>query len=222
MDRWTLALSSLAFVACTEARQEEDNSPITTASATSGNATAADTSTGEPDSDDDIKLDLGDDTDDPDTGIDPDGDDESGCDKVDFLFVIDNSGSMGEFQDNLVANFPGFIETIQNELDEAQDYHIMVVDTDPAPPVNCPVLCEQAMTDGCLDEGEESEQEQEEQPQDDGEQEEEQPEEGEPQPAEPKPVDRMDMERALQKLDEQDPFTLDKPAGGYVQPEKDW
>ncbi|MCR9159724.1 MAG: tetratricopeptide repeat protein [Nannocystaceae bacterium] len=41
-------------------------------------------------------------------------------------------------------------------------------------------------------------------------------------PAEPKPVDRMDMQRALEQLDEQDPFTLDKPQGGYVQPEKDW
>ncbi|MEM6289975.1 MAG: tetratricopeptide repeat protein [Myxococcota bacterium] len=90
------------------------------------------------------------------------------------------------------------------------------------------------------DEGEESEDEQQqdegeasedEQQQDEGEASEDeqpQPEEGEesedeqPQPAEPKPVDRMDMERALQKLDEQDPFTLDKPGGGYVQPEKDW
>ncbi len=43
-----------------------------------------------------------------------------------------------------------------------------------------------------------------------------------PPDAEPQPIDRMDMDRALQKLDEQDPFTLDKPSGGYVQPEKDW
>ena len=59
----------------------------------------------------------------------------------------------------------------------------------------------------------------------DGEQEQPQPEDGEqqpPPPAEPKPVDRMDMQRALEQLDEQDPFTLDKPQGGYVQPEKDW
>lgn len=98
---------------------------------------------------DDIKLDVGVDTD-GNSGIDPDGMDESGCDKVDFLFVIDNSGSMGPFQENLVTNFPGFINTIQETLDEAQDYHIMVVDTDPAPPVDCPSACEQAETDGCL------------------------------------------------------------------------
>jgi len=52
-----------------------------------------------------------------------------GCDKVDFLFVIDNSGSMGDNQDNLIASFPGFISTIQNTLPN-NDYRIMVVDTD--------------------------------------------------------------------------------------------
>jgi Ca-activated chloride channel family protein len=78
------------------------------------------------------------------------------------------------------------------------------------------------------DEGEQDESEQE-QP-DEGEQEQDskdegeqpQPEEPQEQPAEPKPVERMDMKRALEQLDEQDPFTLDKPGGGYVQPEKDW
>ena len=101
--------------------------PITTASAsaesTGGDAESSTTMV-EEDSDD-IKLDVGVDTDDPNTGVDPDGD-MSGCDKVDFLFVIDNSGSMGPFQENLVTNFPGFINTIQETLDEAQDYHITV------------------------------------------------------------------------------------------------
>ncbi len=32
----------------------------------------------------------------------------------------------------------------------------------------------------------------------------------------------MDVERALEQLDEQDPFVLDRPVGGYVEPEKDW
>ncbi len=81
------------------------------------------------------------------------------------------------------------------------------------------------------DEGEE-EQKDEQEPSEDGEPEDgdekdeeskDEPPEGDPQPdAEPKPVDRMDMKRALEKLDEQDPFTLDKPGSGYVQPEKDW
>ncbi len=64
----------------------------------------------------------------------------------------------------------------------------------------------------------EGEPEQEDQP----EQDQPQPENEEQPPAEPKPVDRMDMKRALEKLDEQDPFTLDRAQGGYVQPEKDW
>lgn len=153
MDRrWTLAFSTLAFVSCTEAREEEDATPPMTSVNASADGTDGTSSTTMVEEDEDIKLDIGDDTDDPNTGIDPDGDDESGCDKVDFLFVIDNSGSMGPFQENLVSNFPGFINTIQNTLDEAQDYHIMVVDTDPAEPVNCPALCEQVVDDGCLDE----------------------------------------------------------------------
>jgi hypothetical protein len=54
--------------------------------------------------------------------------DEDGCDKVDFLFVIDNSGSMQDEQTNLINNFPGFITTIRDVV--AQDYHIMAVSTD--------------------------------------------------------------------------------------------
>ncbi len=56
---------------------------------------------------------------------------EMGCAKVDFLFVIDNSGSMTEEQMNLATSFPGFIDTIQDTL-MAQDYHLMVTDTDAA------------------------------------------------------------------------------------------
>src|SRR5690242_21671906 len=41
-----------------------------------------------------------------------------GCAKADFLFVIDNSGSMADEQDNLIASFPGFIDTIQQRSEE--------------------------------------------------------------------------------------------------------
>jgi hypothetical protein len=54
----------------------------------------------------------------------------SGCKKVDFLFVIDNSTSMEDNQDALIASFPGFIEAIKTALVDVDDYHIMVVDTD--------------------------------------------------------------------------------------------
>lgn len=74
--------------------------------------------------DDAIKLDVAGGAEQADDGGDPEG-----CDKVDFLFVVDNSGSMEDEQVNLVASFGGFIDTIQQTL-MAQDYHIMVVDTD--------------------------------------------------------------------------------------------
>ena len=57
-------------------------------------------------------------------------DDDSGCTKVDFLFVIDNSGSMGDDQMNLVAAFPAFIEGIQATLGAVDSYHVGVITTD--------------------------------------------------------------------------------------------
>jgi hypothetical protein len=56
--------------------------------------------------------------------------DASGCKKVDFLFVIDNSASMEDNQAALIASFPGFIDAIKTTLAEVTDYHIMVVDSD--------------------------------------------------------------------------------------------
>ncbi len=80
------------------------------------------------------KLDVGPD----DTGEPPQ---LEGCRKVDFLFIIDNSGSMSDEQQNLISSFPGFISTIQKELKEAQDYHIMVIDTDAYVFAGCEFLC---------------------------------------------------------------------------------
>lgn len=56
---------------------------------------------------------------------------EPGCKKVDFLFVIDNSLSMTFAQGNLRNSFEGFLQVIREEV-EADDFHIMVVDTDAA------------------------------------------------------------------------------------------
>jgi hypothetical protein len=53
---------------------------------------------------------------------------DDGCDKVDFLFVVDNSGSMEDEQIALIASFPQFIGTIRDVV--AQDYHVMAVSTD--------------------------------------------------------------------------------------------
>jgi len=52
------------------------------------------------------------------------------CGEVDFLFVIDNSGSMGDEQASLVANFPAFINGIQTVLESVESYHVGVVTSD--------------------------------------------------------------------------------------------
>ena len=59
----------------------------------------------------------------------PAGQGGMGCHKVDFLFVIDNSGSMSDEQTNLINSFPGFIATIRQTV-AAEDHNVMVVDTD--------------------------------------------------------------------------------------------
>jgi hypothetical protein len=52
--------------------------------------------------------------------------DATGCQKIDVLFVIDNSGSMGEEQTNLTANFPGFITVLDAS---GLDYRVAVTTT---------------------------------------------------------------------------------------------
>ena len=149
---WTTSVA-LVVVACggDEGRRDSGTFYPSTAGQSSMSAgTGSDTGiaddtggTSTADTDDDPsgggpKLDVAADTMSP-TG---DPDDKQGCEKVDFLFVIDNSGSMGDNQDSLIASFPGFIASIQNTLDEAQDYHIMVVDTDAQWGGECAFLCE--------------------------------------------------------------------------------
>jgi len=77
------------------------------------------------------------------------GGDEAGCSKVDFLFVIDNSGSMALEQDQLIASFGPFMDTIRDTLGAAQDYHVMVVDTDAWVFGGCSDICDELAP--CLD-----------------------------------------------------------------------
>lgn len=136
--------------ACTQQVREDDGlsqgAPETeggsTAGTATGQATAQASSTsaeagGSGESGDDIKLDVGVP---PTGGRDDTADGEVGCTKADFLFIIDNSGSMEEEQQQLVDSFPGFIATIQQTL-EAQDYQVMVVDTDAAPSFGTSLTC---------------------------------------------------------------------------------
>lgn len=60
------------------------------------------------------------------TGGDEQGD---GCQAVDFLFVIDSSGSMADEQQHLINAFDGFISGIQDQLAQ-QSYHVGVISTD--------------------------------------------------------------------------------------------
>ncbi len=52
------------------------------------------------------------------------------CTEVDFMFVIDNSGSMSSHQANLIANFPAFIDGIQTTLEGVDSYQVGVITTD--------------------------------------------------------------------------------------------
>lgn len=136
------AAAVLLLLACGD--EERDDDPgLSSASLTSPTPTGSGSetdSTGSAGESVGAKLDVGFDSDGPDSGFDPDGPGE-GCEKVDFLFVIDGSGSMGDNQDSLIASFPGFIESIRTTLDVAQDYHIMVVDTDAAWGSACALFC---------------------------------------------------------------------------------
>jgi hypothetical protein len=74
--------------------------------------------------------DTGDDDTTPDAMVQPPppppGDAGPGCQAIDVLFVIDNSGSMGQEQQNLIANFPGFISVLDQS---GLDYRVAVTTT---------------------------------------------------------------------------------------------
>ncbi|MCA9706498.1 MAG: hypothetical protein KDK70_11665 [Myxococcales bacterium] len=53
-----------------------------------------------------------------------------GCRKADFLFVIDDSGSMAEHQQQLLDSFPGFIDAILGTLADLDSVHVGVVTSD--------------------------------------------------------------------------------------------
>ena len=55
---------------------------------------------------------------------------QDGCNAVDFLFVIDDSGSMFDKQQNLINNFPVFSAGIQSTLQNVTSYQVGVVATD--------------------------------------------------------------------------------------------
>ena len=54
---------------------------------------------------------------------------EEGCTKVDILFVIDNSPSMGKYQEGLASAFPGFIDAMYDNLPPETDLHVGITTT---------------------------------------------------------------------------------------------
>ena len=73
---------------------------------------------------DGIRYDLGDPT-----GVD-DGQIDETCANVDILYVIDNSPSMYEEQQTLIANFGNFVADMQSALINVDSYHIGVITSD--------------------------------------------------------------------------------------------
>jgi hypothetical protein len=55
---------------------------------------------------------------------------ETGCQKVDLLFVIDSSGSMADEQQNLIASFPDFVSEMQTKLADTDSYHVGITTSD--------------------------------------------------------------------------------------------
>jgi hypothetical protein len=91
-----------------------------------------------------------------DLGATPDLGGPQGCEAVDFLFVIDDSLSMFEHQQNLVANFPAFIEGIQSTLVNVETYQVGVIATDAYPYNPGPCILMGALVTSTEDGGPES------------------------------------------------------------------
>lgn len=72
-----------------------------------------------------------------DDGIGP----STGCGKIDFLFVIDDSGSMGNEQQALLASFAGFIDAIESTV-AASDYHILATSVNTSGIDLCDLACQ--------------------------------------------------------------------------------
>ena len=136
-----LAVGLMSLACGTEPGEDEGDSamtgiPLPTSSATDPGMTSVgeEEDTGE-------KLDVGGGGTDSGPGCNT-GD--VGCtDQIDLLFVIDNSGTMGEEQINLARNFPLLIQRLENLTDSSgmpvnPDVHIMVTTSDFGNPLCTP------------------------------------------------------------------------------------
>lgn len=117
------SISDTSITSATATANATEGPTAGTSGAETGAPTTSGGSGGESSSSSDgVKLDLGV----PDAG---DGM-MMGCKKVDILYVIDNSPSMYDEQQTLIANFDTFVQEMQAALAEVADYHIGVITTD--------------------------------------------------------------------------------------------
>lgn len=66
--------------------------------------------------------------------------DEEKCKKIDFIFIIDDSGSMIDEQMNLINSFPGFIAGVVGYVPTIESFHLGITTT--AMPVGNPPMCQ--------------------------------------------------------------------------------
>ncbi len=134
-DRIPGALAVLAFAACADGRDGASPFGSDAGGATSPGSAAGETSASGPTNDgsglaDSAGVDgTGPKFDTPDGATGAGDGTSEGCEKIDFLFAIDNSCSMGAHQTRLINSFGPFLDTIFSTV-EAQDYQILVVDSD--------------------------------------------------------------------------------------------
>lgn len=142
---WVVIVFILAIFACGEAVREDGifdsftgSGPVDEGSTGDGSTVTGDGSGsntgGSEDTGDDIKLDVMAPTP-TDVMID-----EDKCKKIDFLFVIDDSGSMSDEQMSLINSFPGFINGVLNYVPSIESFHLGV--TTVSLPVGNPVSCQ--------------------------------------------------------------------------------
>jgi hypothetical protein len=67
------------------------------------------------------------------------------CEKLDFVFVIDNSSSMADEQQFLADAVPGFIDAMRNQFPTIESFRVGVVDTDSYPAIGS----SETPLDGC-------------------------------------------------------------------------
>ncbi len=119
-----MGVVAVLLLACSGQGSE---TPVASTGLSFGPGTLGATSPGQLDSTGE-RLDLGDGTDLPTQPM--------RCEKIDLVFVVDNSASMFDEQQSLLASFPEFIGEIENVL-PSSDYQVMVIDTDVGPWDGC-------------------------------------------------------------------------------------